>query len=151
MQSKWQCNDDLHHAWLITLWRIWHANQWKMMCSPLKNDSNPFSTIWQEKSLTDLQVRAKAKNYLARSSLCCHFAVPEGIDQSIDFFFLMLKSSYSSGFPFVFQKSPWIYRCSLCSCWIVLWHQMLLNEHCQFCNILIMLIESCGSIDSIFQ
>lgn len=151
MQSKWQCNDDLHHAWLITLWRIWHANQWKMMCSPLKNDSNPFSTNWQEKSLTDLQVRAKAKNYLALSSLCCYFANPEGIDQSSNFFFFNVKILIPFRISFCFPgKSLNVQMFSV----FVLNSIMTSNASkwaLPVVNILIMLITSCDSIDSILQ
>ena len=64
MQSSWQLDDDLNRPWLITLWRIWHANQWGMMCCVLKNDSNPFSTNWRDESLTESQVTGPKPNMI---------------------------------------------------------------------------------------
>lgn len=64
MQSSWQLDDDLNRPWLITLWRIWHANQWGMMCRALKNDSNPFSTNWRDESLTESQVMGPKPNMI---------------------------------------------------------------------------------------
>lgn len=64
MQSSWQLDDDLNRPWLITLWRIWHANQWGMRCRALKNDSNPFSTNWRDESLTESQVMGPKPNMI---------------------------------------------------------------------------------------
>lgn len=110
MQSSWQLDDDLNHPWLITLWRIWHANQWGMMCCALKNDSNPFSTNWHDESLTESQVMAPKPNMI------WHMPPSTAILQTLRVFikavaFLssaVISHTFSGGSPTLIGSHKWV-------------------------------------------
>lgn len=121
----------------------WCAVPWKMTVIhfPPFGKRSPWQTY---------KLGPKTKNYLACSSLCCHFANPKGIDQSSNIFSLKLKSLYPSDFLLFSRKVLNIQ--TLC---MLMLNSIMTSNSSKWAlpvvNILIMLITSCDSIDSLLQ